>query len=53
MSTRGYVGGYVGRECNRRLAGETNIDKEIPLQAWTGSEGSRSLGFPGSETIVT
>jgi hypothetical protein len=31
----------------------TRIGKEIPLQAWTGPEGSRRLSFPNFETIGT
>jgi len=34
-------------------AGEKGKVKEIPLQAWTGSETSRSLRLPHFKTIGT
>jgi len=42
-----------------RFIGTTTIafllikGKEIPLQAWTGPEGSRELRLPDFKTIVT
>jgi hypothetical protein len=33
--------------------GSVNKDKAIPLQAWTGPEGSRRLRFPDFKTIGT
>ena len=35
------------------LAHYTVKDKAIPLQAWTGPEGSRSLRLPDFKTIGT
>ena len=38
---------------NVRAAHSEQKDKAIPLQAWTGPEGSRRLRFPDFKTIGT
>ena len=39
---------HAERQANKRIKG-----KAIPLEAWTGPEGSRSLRFPDFKTIST
>jgi hypothetical protein len=39
-------------KCLSEMKGCKGKDKAIPVQAWTGSEGSRRLRLPDFKTIV-
>jgi hypothetical protein len=41
------------RVCLRVQANIKSEDKAVPLQAWTGPEGSRKLGLPDFKTVDT